>query len=374
VVERFERLGLGQVFKNYSEICNFMEVKAKTGVSKQVQLARWREQFTWKTGTEIENENQTEIKTLIGECFTKHCWVILDTHVNPVKEHSIMTTVATTGCLIAALLSERITKGNAFKCTTPEAPKSVFDIHPSGKTRKFKNLKTFEKTDAVFIPMLRREFLHSAGLVNSNFKKLEYKKGRTTTLLNNFYTEIKAVSYKVIDNALAALQNNKVIQLYHTYEIVLDGVNKIASPELVVEVNAVYLQLMVDYKFKTKQEMFMSASKNDFYKDLGVKLKTKLNITYCDEMYLVLTTQEMLDNYMRMILPDVKRFASLKDLSNGKQVHRLYKHFQAAYNRYLLTKAEQDAFIDFSKVYKLQELPNDYVEKNKNLTDEYIKI
>ena len=351
----YDKLKIGMVFRSYKSLARYLGDKEKNGDSKTAQLGKWSQQFTWEQ--------------------KRNSWIIENVHINPYAEVDNMTTMAITSILILKLLKDRIKERLGHPIIIMPKDIDALDINmitniPGIKSRRDKN----DITGPVVIPVLKKELLLELGLIN---KKFVYYIKEQDSLFKDFRSDVKSISSNILLSSLGALDDRKILHTSYSYNIIENGKDRIANLYRIVEINAILNRTLVKFNCRTRYDVRLKNLIIPFYKCLEEEMFRELNITFFEEIYLIATNLELLEIELKVLVPAFIKFISLGQVSNERQIKRVYAHFAASYKRYLIRRRDEDEPLTFDtrkSNYPLMTLPDNYIERNNKLTNNYVKI
>lgn len=234
------KLYIGQVFKNYNELCKFLNIEIKTGKSKQLQEQHFRCYFDYE---KLSNSNEIIILDVYSEPILSN--------KNPKYRNSKYVNQLKILILYELLLCEPDSNGNVFVCTTYS--KLV-------KQLKLINAYYYNDTSDFFVSRFQEKFPDGNIQPQSVRKKITKFKGIC-----------KQTLYDSITYALHQLQKDHLIIVDKYHVIVQDGVHRKATQNEEIEIQTIL-----------KKASNQLGYKNSFYAEIYKPEEFK---QLCDSLY-----------------------------------------------------------------------------------------
>lgn len=268
-------LHVNQTFKNYKELCAYINQPVHGGNAKRKQVANWEHYFTFETDKQkyiITSVVRDDIKEIPED--TEHTNSIWNKHISNQLCNTLLGIVS----------------------------------NPDQHTNKY---------GLYSLVLTTQEAFQAVGLVNEEFHKLSWdasEDGKPTTSII-FYKAASKKLYDIFYKVITTLDTKKILQVHHTYLLYISRNSKVvrvASEEETDKINAQTRALLDgEYARKPNEHGIVPANSlflinfrglnRVFYKNLGTMLE-KDGIYYARKVYRISFLQGNLEYYQKQYL------------------------------------------------------------------------
>ena len=334
---RVDRLRIGGVYKNYKEVCAVLGEKVTSSRAKKIQLAKWGEQFSW--------------------VMQRYEWRIVKIHPNPEAEVEGLTTAAAVGLGIVSFLLEEVEMGEKI------------EIVNENEMRIYSELGDRKK--AVSVVMCEDKMMGIIGMVNLFFKSQQFQP-KNTVWDKEFFGDTRKIVKSFMRYSIRGLEDQRIVKADLTYQLTTttEGLRVATLIEHTL-ISDVYVEVLNDFQRENLQEVKAINKLKEFYKRVNNILLEKYSISFHKSIWLMTTSQSLLDGYLERLQISDKGIKASKKIINRKNVIRLAKHFEKVYIEYLITK---DTFNSAMTLKALRELPEEYLSDNIKRIENFVQL
>ncbi len=334
------KLVIGMVIKNYRELCRILNEEATTGKAKQLQLKNWKRYFDW------EKDGQK--------------FIIVDIYDTPLPKE---------------------------------------DLRRKGNNSIYKNyielilLQYLSKQEGYRKTFTKRNWLELLGMINSKYgkepkmklKQLDYSINDQEITL--FYIRSNKKLERVLHDALSNLQREKLIIVeYETVIVSVDEKGKehrfIANDyqkKKILQTERYILKNVMQYK--NMFYVYIKNKSNEYYNKVNEKLNELYRWKYYYKQIKIIYDQpnivEAIPSKEVMLQKEILNNKIVEFLNdNAKKVYeKKEKEHEDALDEYLDDWiGDKDYLKDRVKVPNTWKYPKAYIEAQRILTDELIRI
>lgn len=320
-------LCVGQIYKNYRDLCTVLEQPVKSGCSKNSQINKWGRFFDYER---VGNayiirkiyEVDPEEDFLLNLSHNKVCLVLLAGYIHSQLPSAAVNTIT---------LRRR----------------DLDDIMGLVNTRFISMQDSLKLTDS------EKEF----------FTEVKYRNSRFTDRVLDLFSDLQKDPERPYCKITTGLR-------YRTADMPF-GTFVAASPDLELEISKVFYDLLGKYEAEHKGTLYIRGQIKEFYKRYNWELQRRWGIVYSEATISFLTCKGLLEHLVHYAIADTNVLIKLHHKANKDQIGKLLREYDGLFRKYTeLKETDHEGF----KTETYRDLPQEIYEEKLKLVDKFIHV